>query len=114
MADFPSWPTFPSGLEGDWVDADRVLATNVMEYETPNRLIMELFRNENCKSKRYREEPASCDEIMGALTKRQVKAVELIEQGNTREEAGALLGVGRRAVTYRIEFARNRIKNLPK
>jgi hypothetical protein len=91
-----------------WMDQ-----TDVAAYIEPDRFTLLLIKNENTKTKGAKDEPR-CDDITGRLTRRQVEAVELVEQGNTHAEAGEVLGISGRAVTYRMEFARNRIKNLPK
>ena len=102
-SDFPSWPTFPSGLEGDWVDADRVLATNVMEYETPNRLIMLLMRNQMMLE--------TYEEWVRRFTPKQAEAVELREDGFTQEEIGQQLGIVQRSVADRLELAQKKLVN---
>ena len=102
--DFPSWPTFPSGLEGDWVDADRVLATNVMEYETPNRLIMLLMRNQMMLE--------TYEEWVRRFTPKQAEAVELREHGFTQEEIGQQLGITKQAANKHLKLAGNKVPGM--
>ena len=115
--DWPQWPTFRCYLDREYEYGDSwceyMPHTDVMTYREPNRLIVWLMDNENRKHAIVKEQ-ASCEQIMGSLTKREVKAVELVEQGNTQEEIGDALGVKQPAISRRIQRARKRIVNVIK
>ena len=104
MTDFSSWPTFPSGLEGDWVDADVFFRIDLMTYREPGRGILELIDNENCRSRGDGWLWTQRD-MMDRLTKRQREVVEMRMDGYLQHEIAGAMGISKAAVCRRLERA---------
>jgi DNA-directed RNA polymerase specialized sigma24 family protein len=96
---WPEWPTFPSGLCGDWQSADH--HTDVMNYRSPNRLILLMMKNKILLE--------TYEDMMRRLTPKQAEAVELRQEGRTQEQIGDELGVSQPAVNKHLRLAGNKL-----
>ena len=97
-SDFPSWPTFPSGLAGEWVDSDQVFRTDVMPYEEPDPMILALMRSD-----RQAREDWTCEEAHARMTRKQQGAVAMRVRGYTQEETAVELGVNQANISRRLQ-----------
>ena len=109
MTDFSSWPTFPSGLEGDWVDADVFFRIDLMTYREPDRGILELIDNENCRSRGDGWLWTQRD-MMDRLTNRQREVVEMRMDGCLQREISAKMSMSRRTMRTHVERSAEKIK----
>jgi len=113
VTDFSSWPTFPSGLEGDWVDADVFFRIDLMTYREPDRGILELIDNENCRTRSAGWELTQQD-MLSRMTGKQREVAQMRMDGYLQHEIAGAMGISQQAVSCRMQFAQGRVQNLVK
>jgi len=65
--DFPSWPTYPSGLDGDWIDADCMGHTDILTYREVDGWVVHAMRNSIYPKGRWTKRKPRCEAIGGDI-----------------------------------------------